>query len=207
VSKIVECADGRECPGLPTPQQFSMFVQPSNGPDPDSVPGSAEGIPVKFTPGEYDTIEKIPENPAGLFFVESTKSEDCDSDAKGPILVGQERECTFTNIYAPSTVAVLKVITNVECAPEQECPGLPVPGDFIITVNVPANPSQFRGSANGVLVTLDPGNYGIRIATPLPPGLGFPSFTISNGCNSDVLGPIRAGEVRTCTVTATYTPL
>jgi len=91
VRKIVECADGRECPGLPTPQQFSMFVLPSNGPDPDSVPGSAEGTPVDFTPGEYDTIEKIPVNPAGLFFVESTKSEDCDSDTKGPILVGQER--------------------------------------------------------------------------------------------------------------------
>lgn len=208
VIKKVECADGRECPGLPTPQQFSMFVQPSNGPDPESVPGSATGERVSFTPGEYDTIEKIPVNPTDLFFVESMKSEDCDSASNGPIRDGQERDCIITNTYAPTTVAVLKVITNVECAPEEECPGLPVPSDFLITLNTDnPNPVRFSGSANGVLVTLDPGNYGIRITTPVPPGLGFPSFTISNECNSDVLGPIRAGEVRTCTFTATYAPL
>jgi hypothetical protein len=207
VSKIVECADGRECPGLPTPQQFSMFVQPSNGPDPDSVPGSAEGIPVKFTPGEYDTIEKIPVNPAGLFFVESTKSEDCDSDTKGPILVGQERECTITNTYAPTTVGVLKVITNVECTPEQECPNLPVPGDFTITMfgNDPI-PAQFSGSANGVLVTLGPGEYGMR-ADPFPRGTDLLTFSFSSECDSFSFGSfISAGEVRTCTMTFIYTP-
>jgi hypothetical protein len=183
-----------------------MFVQPSNGPDPDSVPGSAEGTPVDFTPGEYDTIEKIPVNPAGLF-LSNPRSQRTAIATRKDLHWSDKRECTITNTYAPTTVGVLKVITNVECALEQECPNLPVPGDFTITMfgNNPI-PAQFSGSANGVLVTLSPGEYGMR-ADPFPRGTDLLTFSFSSECDSFSFGSfISAGEVRTCTMTFIYTP-
>jgi hypothetical protein len=210
VKKIVECAEGRECPGLPEPEEFLITVTTSNNPQPESVEGSTEGIPIPLTLGEYSTDETRPEDPEGLFFVESEFSTDCSSGLNGPILAGDERECTITNTYAPDTIAVLKVILNVECVPEEECPGLPVPADFSIRIsgNNPV-PSNFPGSATGTLVTLNPGGYipTIVLQSGTPAGLQFVSFTFSNECSSTTSGSIQAGEVRTCTMQATFAPV
>jgi hypothetical protein len=99
ISKNVECADGRECPGLPEPDDFLITVTPSNGPQPDPVPGSSEDTSVTITPGEYSIDETGPEDPDGLDFVVSTFSIDCNSATNGPILSGEEKECQITNIY------------------------------------------------------------------------------------------------------------
>ena len=103
IRKIVECVPGQECPGLPDAGAFLIFVDPSNGPDSDTIKGSATGGPVPFTPGDYITFEMIPQVPEGLNFVVATFTSDCEtalSHSNGPILA-EVRECTITNTYEP----------------------------------------------------------------------------------------------------------
>jgi hypothetical protein len=107
VKKVVECEGGQSCPELPTPQRFVVDINTAVDPDPEPIvnnPQLATGVPVTINPGEYETIELfIPVFPNVLVFIAVTMSEDCSSNVNGPILAGEERECTITNTYAPST--------------------------------------------------------------------------------------------------------
>jgi hypothetical protein len=108
----------------------------------------------------------------------------------------------------PPTTATLIVITNVECATGQQCPGLPTPSTFTMTVvQGPTVIASFPGSPTGTPVTLEPGEYFVSgsIQT-LPPGLGL-TTTRSPECTSLQSGPIEAGEERTCIFTNTFRPL
>jgi hypothetical protein len=207
IKKKVECVAGAQCANLPAVEDFSMFVQPSNGPDPEPVDGSAAGESVTFSPGEYNTIEKIPEDPDGLVFFESTKSIDCDSNMKGPILAGEVRECTFTNKYEPEP-GTLTVVKNVECADPngRECPDLPNPSEFTLLVSdSDGDTISFPGSAEGTPVNLAlDGPYQVTEPeeVPIPDTLDFLGVTFSSECS----GSLRPGEHRNCVVTNSYAP-
>jgi hypothetical protein len=204
LSFFVQCVEGRECPGLPQPEDFLITVTTSNNPQPEPVQGSTGGTSVPLTPGEYSTDEPTrPDDPEGLFFVESELSTGCSSDVNGPILAGEERECTITNTYAPTTVGVLKVIKNIECVLEEDCPNLPLASIFTMFV-FSVSAISFEGSAQGTLVALQPGNYFTgENEPPIPAGLEWLEPAFSTQCN----GPIQAGEMRTCIWTNTFAPL
>ena len=108
VIKEVECAEGRECPGLPEPSEFTLAVVPSGQAAIPVGAGSefAFGEPIPIPPGDYQVTGDInPPNVDGLDFVSVEPGDGCSSDPPpvglGPIQAGEERTCTFTNFYAP----------------------------------------------------------------------------------------------------------
>jgi hypothetical protein len=104
VKKIVQCAAGQQCPGLPAPSDFTMDIRGRPVPQ---FPGSAEGTPVTIEPGEYGTGEGGPgvttPSPPGLAFVDFTITPGCASFISGPIEAGETRTCTWTNNFRPVT--------------------------------------------------------------------------------------------------------
>jgi hypothetical protein len=64
---------------------------------------------------------------------------------------------------------------------------------------------SFRGSAQGRIITLEPGEYQTGERIPNAQGL-FLDPHITPECESSLSGPIQAGEMRTCTWTNTYSP-
>jgi hypothetical protein len=96
VFKFVECAvQGQQCPGLPDPEDFEMFVEIENG-DLIFFDASATGTPVRIPPGLYGVSEIPPPNPPGLVFFGSENSEGCFGI---PIEAGEIRTCIVTNLY------------------------------------------------------------------------------------------------------------
>ena len=213
IKKIVQCEAGVQCPNLPAnlpvPDDFLISIDASVDPDPDPVDGSATGKPVTLNPGEYTTTEKGPteEVPEGLVFVETKKSEDCDSGTHGPIRAGEVRECMFTNIYKPDpTRGTLTLIKKVECVAGAQCPNLPSPSDFRLAVLPLARDTiSFPGSAEGTTVSLEPvaAYLTAEFFPEVPDGLRLVGDTHSGDC----VGSIRAGDVKTCTFTNIYAPL
>jgi hypothetical protein len=110
-------------------------------------------------------------------------------------------------IPSPPTTATLTVIKNVQCAADQQCPGLPAPSGFTMFVLTNNNPPSFPGSAEGTPVTLEPGDYDTGESFSIPDGLAQVSSSYSPGCTSSQSGPIQAGEERTCTWTNVFRPL
>jgi hypothetical protein len=203
MKKIVECTGGRECPGLPQPDDFLITVTTSNNPQPEPVQGSTEGIPITLTSGEYSTGETRPAVPEGLSFVGTELSTDCSSDANGPILAGQVRECTITNTYA-RTVGTVIVTVNVVCEPGRVCPSLPGSNAVSVGTFGQGIPASFPGSASGTPVTFLTGNYLLSASSNNPPGGSIVRFIFTGSCASPP--PISAGEVRTCSITAEFRP-
>lgn len=100
VIKDVQCAAGQQCPGLPAPSAFTMsFIEPTGIP---SFPGSSDGTPVTLQPGDYFVQETFA-LPPGLIPSSFTVSPECNSALSGPIQAGEERTCTFTNVFRPAT--------------------------------------------------------------------------------------------------------
>ena len=101
---------------------------------------------------------------------------------------GDDKTCTITNSKLP----ILTVIKNV-------VGGIKAPSDFEISVsgNDPS-PSSFSGSANGTVVILGPGAYGVsEIEDP------HYAASYSADCKD---GTIDYGESKTCTITNTRKP-
>lgn len=108
----VECAQGEQCPNLPIPSDFQMFVFTDN--NSPSFPGSAEGTPVTIEPGDYDTGEAAPIID-GLIFDDFLFSPGCTSSQSGPIQAGEERTCTWTNIYRPEPCVCPPCPPGIDC--------------------------------------------------------------------------------------------
>jgi hypothetical protein len=103
----------------------------------------------------------------------------------------------------PVDTATLVVIKKVVCPSGFTCPD---PSDFKMSVSQDNVISEFPGSATGTEVTLQPGEYGSGDKfPPTPDGLDIFAKP-SADCDSNLNGPIQAGEIRTCTWTNTYEP-
>lgn len=103
------------------------------------------------------------------------------------------------------TTGTLTVIKNVVCVAGAQCPNLPDPSAYTMLVLPQGRETiSFRGSVEGTTVRLEPGDYLTGEVFPnIPDGLRFVGETHSAGC----IGPIQAGEVKTCTFTNTYAPI
>ena len=217
LSKIVECAPGKECTGLPDPREFTFKVRiidqfGEDIEDSISVQGSSEGKRVPIPPGHYQVNEEsFPPAPDGLNFVRDTRTEGCSTAPQPrtePISAGEVRECIITNTYEPEPPPTLTVLKNVKCVPAGQCPNLPDPSAFTMSVFEDGIlKTTFPGSATGTTVTLKPGNYftGETVIEP-PAGLKSLGQTFSDECGSGISGDIQAGEARTCTWTNSYGP-
>jgi hypothetical protein len=98
VKKIVLCESGAQCPNLPNPSLFTMFVSPV-GTDNIRFPGSAEGTAIPIEAWLYATGVTIPQPPpAGLTLTNSGPSGEC----VGSVQTGETKTCTWTNTYGPS---------------------------------------------------------------------------------------------------------
>jgi hypothetical protein len=105
VIKEVKCVEGEECPGLPSPSEFTLAVVAS-GQDAIPVGEGSEfefGEPIPIPPGDYQVDGDISApNVPGLDFVNVAPDNGCNSGTSGgPIEAGEERTCIFTNNYAP----------------------------------------------------------------------------------------------------------
>ena len=143
LSKIVECAPGKECTGLPDPREFTFKVRiidqfGEDIEDSISVQGSSEGKRVPIPPGHYQVNEEsFPPVPDGLNFVRDTRTEGCSTAPQPrtePISAGEVRECIITNTYEPEPPPTLTVLKNVKCVPAGHCPNLPDPSAFTMSV-------------------------------------------------------------------------
>ena len=164
--------------GTASPSDFTIGVT-GNNPSPSQFPGSSSGTTVTLGQGSYQVTE------TGIVAnYDPTYSSDCS----GTISAGQTKTCTITNTFTPP--GILIVIKEVEGGTLQ-------PSDFTMIVqgNNPS-PSEFQGSSSGTIVTLGPGDY--------LTGEAFqPGYTAT--FPSDCSGTISAGEIKTCTITNTFT--
>jgi hypothetical protein len=102
VIKIVQCIAGQQCPGLPNPSSFTIFVESvcdaqGNCENLDQFPGSSEGTTLTLEPGIYRFDAEEVDLPPNLDFAEVDLSPGCT----GTIQAGQEITCTITNILEP----------------------------------------------------------------------------------------------------------
>jgi uncharacterized repeat protein (TIGR01451 family) len=140
-----------------------------------------------YAQGSYDVSETLGNGepiPGGWSV---SFSSDC-AEASVTLDYGDDKTCTITNSKLP----ILNVIKNV-------VGGLRSPGDFEISVsgNDP-NPSKFEGSADGTVVTLQPGAYGVSEQEDVHYAADY-----SADCKD---GQIDYGETKTCTITNTRKP-
>ena len=112
----------------------------------------------------------------------------------------------------PQETATLIVIKEVGCVRGEECPGLPEPSEFTLSV-VPeggAAISVGQDPAFGEPIPIPLGDYQVSedLTPPNVDDLDFVYVSPDNGCDSGRSGgPIRAGEVRTCIYTALPTQI
>jgi hypothetical protein len=111
----------------------------------------------------------------------------------------------------PQETATLIVIKEVECVEGEECPSLPEPSEFTLSV-VPEGGAAIpvgQDPAFGEPIPIPPGDYQISedLTPPNVDGLDFVNVSPDNGCDSGTSGgSIQAGEERTCIFTNNYAP-
>ena len=87
-----------------TPNLFTLQVNGSSNPFPNSFPGSAAGSVIRFTTaGSYNVTEQ--EDPR----VVSERSVDCE----GSISAGQNKTCTITNTVRGNGNTVVPIFVTV----------------------------------------------------------------------------------------------
>jgi hypothetical protein len=98
VKKVIQCAEGFQCPSLPDPDSgFVIGFESSTGVS-FSVIASGEGTPIRLEPQVLlSTSETSPPLP-GFLLVEVTADDGCF----GSIEAGQTKICTWTNSVIPS---------------------------------------------------------------------------------------------------------
>jgi sugar lactone lactonase YvrE len=125
---------------------------------------------------------------------------DIQADENAAALTAQQTFPEVKPIPPPPKTAALNVFKEVICPQFFICPA---PGGFTINVvgNNP-NPSSFRASPMGTVVSLEPGHY--EVTEPgrhnTPTGLNALDPVFSPDCNGD----IQAGQELTCTITNEY---
>jgi uncharacterized repeat protein (TIGR01451 family) len=140
-----------------------------------------------YQPGTYAITEALGNGqpiPSGW---STSFSSDC-SGGSVTLAYGDDKTCTITNSKLPILNVIKKVVGGAKS-----------PADFRITVsgNAPS-PASFDGSADGTVVTLQPGGYDVT-------EVEHPHYTASYSADCKE-GTIDYGESKTCTVTNTRTP-
>ena len=172
VVKVVVNDDG----GTAQAGAFTISVT-GGSPSLMSFPASAGGTDVTLAAGSYEIRETA--GPSGYAVGYSP-------GCAGTISAGETRTCTVTNDDAVAKLLVRTVVVN-------DGSGDALPRDFTMTVGgTNPTPSSFPGSATGVDVALDPGNYSVDQSGP-----GGYTTNYGSGC----AGIIAAGQTRTCDVT------
>lgn len=128
-------------------------------------------------------------------------------------------ELTITNITQVQTVppATLNVTNTLVCLHNgigpQYCEGIGPENTQITVIGNHPNPSEFPGSSNGTLVTLEDGEYIISEIISIPPEIPFGfsiGATFSGNCTSfnsglEGKGTITIGESQKCNIENTIT--
>ena len=140
-----------------------------------------------YDPGTYAITETLGTGgpvPAGW---STSYSSSC---AQGSVTLGygDAKTCTLTNSKLPRLVVIKNVVGGAKS-----------PGDFQMSVsgNGPS-PSSFSGSAEGSVVSLEPGRYDVSEGED-----SHYSASYSADCKD---GSIAYGESKTCTITNTRKP-
>jgi hypothetical protein len=172
--------------GDPRPASDFVINIEGNNPSKTRISGSTEGVDVILGEGHY----RVTEQPITGYT--TSYSEGCEGDITSN---SQRESCVITNTGGPATLIVTKFVRNEGCPLFRTCPNAS-PADFSISVNGQNPvPRDFRGSAQGTTVTLNPGNYNVFEGTP--------SGEWDRSFSQDCSGTIFSGQIRSCTITNT----
>lgn len=169
-----------------TASDFTLYVSSTQ----ETLPwfrGNASGTEISVPPGQYEVIEsEYQYDSESLHGYTVSYGEGCS----GSIEAGQEVTCVVTNddpgepTYG--TVIVTKHVVN-------DNKGQADANDFLMVVSgTNVSEASFPGSEDGVIVTMDPGEYSIDEDSS-----GSYSKSLGENCS----GTIAAGEVKECVIT------
>ncbi|MDQ3777862.1 MAG: hypothetical protein M3310_03200, partial [Actinomycetota bacterium] len=151
----------------------------------DAVDGATDTR--TYAPGTYEITETLGNGqpvPAGW----STSYSSSCAGGSVAVAYGDDKTCTITNSKLPILTVIKRVVGGAKS-----------PSDFRITVsgNGPS-PSSFDGSADGTVVTLQPGGYDVN---------EIEDFRYAASYSADCKdGTLAYGDSKTCTITNTRKP-
>jgi len=140
-----------------------------------------------YDPGTYAITETLGNGDAVPAGWSTSYSSSC---AEGSVTLdyGDAKTCTITNSKLPQLIVIKDVVGGAKSS-----------SDFQISVSGDSpSPSSFSGSADGTVVTLEPGDYDVSENED-----SHYSVSYSADCKD---GSIEYGESKTCTITNTRKP-
>ena len=140
-----------------------------------------------YEPGAYAITETLGNGDAVPAGWSTSYSSSC-AEGSVTLAYGDAKTCTITNSKLPQLIVIKDVVGGAKAS-----------SDFQISVsgNNPS-PSSFSGSADGTVVTLNPGAYDVSEGED-----SHYAASYSPDCND---GSIAYGESKTCTITNTRKP-